>query len=204
MRWSRAGLDREVSLCLSLAMSMQCESEIGTWPSVEMPPGELGTSLCALRLCAPETQQQMQMSMSKVGQLTPVQVFRSSKGAGLEIFDGLKRWRAAQALSWSKLRVEMHLLDAVGAKARLLECNAAAGLSDLEKAWVVRSLYRDDKLDQPHIARLLGHDKSWVSRKLTLAEELSDELTANVRLGLVSATAAVHLAQLQRCLHYRW
>jgi hypothetical protein len=32
-----------------------------------------------------------------------------------------------------------------------------------------------------------------------MAEDLSDELTANVRLGLLSATAAVELARLQRC-----
>ena len=63
----------------------------------------------------------------------------------------------------------------------------------------MRSLYREDKLDQPHIAQLVGHDKSWVCRKLTLAEGLSDELTASVQLGLVSATAAVELARLQRC-----
>jgi ParB-like chromosome segregation protein Spo0J len=164
-----------------------------------MAPSELGTSLCALRLCAPQAQQQMQMSLSKLGQLTPVQAFRSSARGELEIFDGIKRWRAAQTLSWSKLRVEVHGLDTAGAKVRLLLCNAAAGLSDLEQAWVVRSLYREDKVDQPHIARLLGHDKSWVCRKLTLAEGLSDELTASVRLGLVSATAAVELARLQRC-----
>jgi ParB-like chromosome segregation protein Spo0J len=166
--------------------------------SIEVAPSELGTSLCAVRLCAPEAQQQMQLSFSKVGQLTPVQAW-TSVGGELEIFDGIKRWRAAQALSWSKLRVEVHALDAAGAKVRLLLCNAAAGLSDLEESWVVRSLYREDKLDQPHIAQLLGHDKSWVCRKLTLAEGLSDELTASVRLGLLSATAAVELARLQRC-----
>jgi hypothetical protein len=139
----------------------------------------------------------MQLSFSKLGQLTPVQAWRTSAGGDLEIFDGIKRWRAA--LSWSKLRVEVHALEAAGAKVRLLLCNAAAGLSDLEEAWVVASLYREDKLDQPHIAQLLGHDKSWVCRRLTLAESLSDQLTANVRLGLVSATAAVELARLQRC-----
>ena len=167
--------------------------------SIEVAPSELGTSLCAVRLCAPAVQEQMQLSFSKLGQLTPVQAWRASAGGDLEIFDGIKRWRAAQALSWSKLRVEVHALDAAGAKVRLLLCNAAAGLSDLEEAWVVASLYREDKLSQPHIAQLLGHDKSWVCRRLTLAESLSDQLTANVRLGLVSATAAVELARLQRC-----
>ena len=77
----------------------------------------------------------------------------------------------------------MHALDAAGAKVRLLRCNAASGLSELEEAWVVRSLYREDKLDQPHIAQLLGRHKSWVCRRLTLAEGLSDELTAQGAAG---------------------
>lgn len=167
--------------------------------SIEVAPGELGSSLCGVRLCVPEAQEQMQLSLSRLGQLTPVQAWRTSQSAGLELLDGFKRVRAARALSWPKLRAEVHALDAAGAKVRLVRCNAGAGLSDLEEAWVVRSLYREDKVDQPHIAQMLGHDKSWVCRRLTLAEELSDELTASVRLGLVSATAAVDLARLQRC-----
>ncbi len=169
--------------------------------SIEVAPGELGASLSAVRLRHPAAEEQMQLSLSKMGQLTPVQAWRtrSDTGAELELFDGLKRWQAARALSWPKLRVEVHALDAAGAKVRLLLCNAGVGLTALEEAWVVRSLYREEKLDQPHIAQLLGHDKSWVCRKLTLAEELSDELMASVRLGLVSATAAVELTRLQRC-----
>jgi ParB-like chromosome segregation protein Spo0J len=165
--------------------------------SIEMAPGELGEALSAVRLCVPEAQQQMQLSLSKLGQLTPVQAYRV--GEGLELFDGLKRVRAARELSWPKLRVEVHALDSAGAKVRLLRCNAGGGLSELEEAWLVRSLYREDQLTQPQIAVLLGRHKSWVCRRLTLAEELSDELTANVRLGLVSATAATELGRLQRC-----
>src|SRR4030067_3809137 len=74
--------------------------------TIEVAPSELGTSLGAVRLCAPAVQEQMQLSFSKLGQLTPVQAWRTSAGGDLEIFDGIKRWRAAQALSWSKLRVE--------------------------------------------------------------------------------------------------
>lgn len=167
--------------------------------SNEVALSALGTSLCAMRLCTAEAQQLMQLSLSRLGQLTPVLVWRPGASAELEIFDGAKRWRAARALSWPTLRVEVHALDAVAAKVRLLLCNAATSLSELEVAWVVRSLYRDDKLGQPQIAQLLGHDKSWVCRKLTLAEGLSDELTADVRLGLLPATAAMELARLQRC-----
>lgn len=163
--------------------------------SIEVAPSELSSSLSGMRLCVAGVQEQLQLSLSKLGQLTPVQAWRTP--SGLELFDGIKRKEAA--LSWSSLRVEVHALDSAGAKVRLLLCNATSGLSDLEVAWVVRSLYREEKRDQPQIAQLLGHDKSWVCRKLTLAEGLSDELTANVRLGLLPATAAVELARLQRC-----
>ncbi|MBI4700253.1 MAG: hypothetical protein HY744_03635 [Deltaproteobacteria bacterium] len=154
-------------------------------------------ALSGLRLCAPEAQEHMRVSLSKLGQLTAVQAYRV--GAAIEVFDGLKRVRAARELSWPTLRVEVHALDAAGAKVRVLRCNASAPLSELEEAWLVRSLYRENDLSQPQIAVLLGRHKSWVCRRLTLAEGLSEELTASVRLGLVSATAAVEVGRLQRC-----
>lgn len=166
--------------------------------TLPVAPGELGEALARVRLNSPEAQQQMQLSLAKLGQLTPVQVYRS--GTGFELFDGFKRVRAARTLSWPKLRVEVHALDSAGAKVRLWRCNCAAGLSELEEGWLVKSLYRDDKLNQGEIARVLGRvDKSWVCRRLALAEALSDELTANVRLGLVSVTACLQLVRLQRC-----
>jgi hypothetical protein len=111
-----------------------------------MAPDELGESLSALRLCVADAQRQLQLSLSKLGQLTPVQAFRADGGVRLELFDGLKRLRAARELSWPRLRVEVHEVDAAGAKVRLLRCNASPGLSEIEEAWVVRSLYRDDGL----------------------------------------------------------
>lgn len=164
--------------------------------SIEVAPRELGESLATLRLCSPEARQEMQLSLARLGQLTPVQA--CSLGSGLEIFDGLKRVRAARELSWPTLRVVVHALDGPGAKVRLWRCNRAAGLSDLEEAWLVRSLYREDKISQPQIAHLFSRHKSWVCRRLALAEDLSDELTANVRLGLIAATAARELARLPR------
>ena len=159
-------------------------------------PGELGESLSALRLCVSEAQRELQLSLSKLGQLTPVQAYRL--GGRLELFDGLKRLRAARDLSWPNLRVEVHGVDSAGAKVRMLRCNAGSALSEIEEAWVVRSLYRDDQISQPGIAMLLNRHKSWVCRRLALAEDLSDELTASVRLGLISATAVRELTRLPR------
>ena len=99
--------------------------------TIAVAPTELGEALAAVRLCAPEAQQQMQLSLAKLGQLTPVQVYRAGKG--LELFDGFKRVRAARQLSWSAIRAEVHVLDGTDWNAH---CGAAAGRSDAELATV--------------------------------------------------------------------
>ena len=129
--------------------------------TLDLAPAELGETLGAMRLCLPQAQQAMQLSLSRLGQLAPVQAYRV--GGGVEVFDGLKRLRAARELCWSTLRVEVHGLDTVGATIGLLCCNAASGLSELEEAWLVRSLYREERLSQPQIALELRRHKSWVS-----------------------------------------
>ena len=162
--------------------------------TVQVAVGELGDGMSSLRLCGPGDRQEMRRSLSRLGQLTPVQAYRS--GTVLEVFDGFKRLHAARELEWPMLRVEVHGLDKVGAKVRVLKCNVVTNLSELEEGWLVRSLYRDEKLSQPQIAMLLGCHKSWVCRRLALAECLSDEQTANVRLGLLSVTAVREVARL--------
>ena len=70
----------------------------GESASIEVAPGELGGALCAVRLRHPEAEAQMQLSLSKVGQLTPVQAWRTHRetGAELELFDGLKLGRSGE------------------------------------------------------------------------------------------------------------
>jgi ParB-like chromosome segregation protein Spo0J len=71
-------------------------------------------------------------------------------------------------------------------------------LSDVEEAWIVRALCREHGLRQAAVGQLLGRDKSWVCRRLKLAESLEVALQDDLRLGLLSATAARELARLPR------
>jgi len=41
--------------------------------TLELAPSELGDALSSMRLCPPSAQHQMQRSLSRLGQLTPVQ-----------------------------------------------------------------------------------------------------------------------------------
>jgi len=157
----------------------------------------LGERLGALRLCEPDALASMRRSLERNGQLSALAVFTTDDG--VETIDGFKRLRAARALGWSELRAHALDVDVVGAKITIALLQEHRGLTELEQAWLVRSLYRDDHLSQPEIAVRLSRHKSWVSRRLLIAEGLDEAVQADVRLGLLAASAAAHLAQLQRC-----
>ena len=116
----------------------------------------------------------------------------------LEILDGFKRVRAARALGLSTLVARVDDVGIVDAKVRLCELHGHRGLTELEEAWLVRSLYREDNLLQSEIARRMSRHKSWVCRRLMLVESLDVAVQADVRLGLVAPRAAVALSRLPR------
>jgi ParB-like chromosome segregation protein Spo0J len=163
---------------------------------------ELCESHAGLRLLDEGSVRGMRESLVRHGQLMALAAYRPRGDAdpgALEVVDGFKRLRAARELGWVLLRVRILPLDGAAAKAAIGILNHGRGLSELEEAWLVRSLYRDDGLTQPQIGRLLGRHKSWVSRRLLLAEGLQDSVQTDVRLGLVAASTAALVARLPRC-----
>ncbi len=157
----------------------------------------LGERLAPLRLRGPESLRAMQHSMLRHGQLTAVTAFADASGA-LQLVDGFKRLHVARELGWTELRAYMLALTDAQAKVALHTLNKQAGLCELEEAWLVRSLYRDDGLTQPQIGQLLGRHKSWVCRRLMLVELLDEVLQGDVRLGLLTPRAALTVARLPR------
>lgn len=123
-----------------------------------------------------------------LGQLTPV--LANCRSGQIEVVDGFKRLRGARALGWPKIRVDVAEVRSAEAKVWMCQSNGGRGLSELEEAWVIRALHREDGLMQCEIARLFGRHKSW--------EGLSDALQADLRLGLLSATMGRELARLPR------
>jgi len=157
---------------------------------------QLGEQLSSLRLRPPETLREMERSLSRHGQL--VAVVCNRQAGSIEVVDGFKRLVGARALGWPALRAEIHEVPGPAAKLLLWQSNARQELSDLEEAWLVRALYREDRLNQPQIAQLVGRHKSWVCRRLVLAEGLTSNVESDVRLGLLSATAAREVGRLPR------
>jgi ParB-like chromosome segregation protein Spo0J len=156
----------------------------------------LGERLSALRLCESAALQTMQRSLGEHGQLSAVVLFAQAEQ--LEIIDGFKRVRAARALEWQTISAHVVAVGSVEAKLRLRELHDGSRFTELEEGWLVRSLYRDDGLSQPDIARLLGRDKSWVWRRLMLVEALDAGVQSDVRLGLIAPRAAMAVSRLPR------
>ena len=165
--------------------------------SDEVALSALSEALSSLRLRHETAERAMRWSLAERGQLTPVLCFATEAGA-LEVFDGFKRLRAARQLGWPSLRIERIATDGLEAKLSLWEAHAGRGLSEIEEAWLLRSLHRDDGLPQHELARRLRRHKSWVCRRLMLAECLGDEVEGQLRLGLLSATVARELCRLPR------
>jgi hypothetical protein len=160
-----------------------------------VPLTELGQQYRRYRLADPEAEEAMAGSLRRWGQLAPVVAcVRQDK---LELLDGFKRWSAARQLVGMTLSVRVLAVDEPTAKAAILGLNRGQRPArELEEAWIVQGLVRDDGMTQVEAANLLGRHKSWVCRRLALLEKLSVAVKEDLRLGLVGPSLARQLTRL--------
>lgn len=160
-----------------------------------VPLAALGQRYRCYRLADPLAEEAMAASLRRWGQLSPV--VACHRGAALELLDGFKRWAAAPQTGLTTLSVRVLELDERTAKAAILGLNRGQhGVRELEEAWIVQALVRDDGLTQVEAAHLLGQHKSWVCRRLALLEKLSDAVKEDLRLGLLGPALARQLVRL--------
>ena len=150
------------------------------------------------RLIQPKLERQMTQSLKDYGQVSPIIVCLLEGETVL--VDGFKRLRAARALKgFNHLSARLLEVDEQAAKAALFNLNRVVGRPvELEEAWIIFALVREDGLQQTEVAAMIGRHKSWVSRRLALIEQLCDEARESLRLGLLTPTQARHLTRLPR------
>jgi len=96
-----------------------------------------------------------------------------------------------------RVSIRLILVDERGAKAAIYGLNRAGGRTrELEEAWIVHALVREDGLTQVEVAELLSRHKSWVCRRLALIERLGPEAKDELRVGLLCPTAARQIVRL--------
>ena len=157
---------------------------------LDLPCAQIGEHYGCYRLHQPEAERAMARSLDRYGQLSPVVVCQ--REGHYELIDGFKRLGAARGLaSLSHLSARVMEADDRAAKAAIYGLNRAGGRTrELEEAWIVHALVREDGLSQVEVAELLGRHKSWVCRRLALLERLGPASQDELRLGLLSSTAA--------------
>ena len=160
-----------------------------------VPLDGLGQRYRRYRLADLEAEEAMAGSLRRWGQLAPVVAcVRQEK---LELLDGFKRWSAARQLTGMTLSVRVLEVDEPTAKAAILGLNRGQRPArELEEAWIVQGLVRDDGMTQVEAAHLLGRHKSWVCRRLALLEKLSVAVKEDLRLGLLGPSLARQLTRL--------
>lgn len=115
-----------------------------------------------------------------------------------ELIDSFKRrGAAARVPGMRSLSARVVEVDERVAKAAIHGLNSTGrSTSELEEAWIVQALVREDGLSQVAVAELLGKHKSWVNRRLALLERLCVEAKEELRLGLLSPSLARQLIRL--------
>ena len=156
----------------------------------------LGQRYRRYRLADPEAEEAMAGSLRRWGQLAPV--VACVRAERLELIDGFKRLAAARQIrELTSLSVRVLDVDESTAKAAILGLNRdQRPARELEEAWVVQGLVRDDGMSQVEAAQLLGRHKSWVCRRLAFLEKLSVAVKEDLRLGLVGPSLARQLTRL--------
>jgi ParB-like chromosome segregation protein Spo0J len=138
----------------------------------------------------------MMQSLERYGQISPIVVCLHE--GRYELIDGFKRLGAARKLaSIDRLKARRIETDGRGAKAAIYGLNRAGGRTrEIEEAWIVYALVREDGLAQVDVAELPGRHKSWVCRRLALIEKLGPEARADLTVGLLTPTAARQITRL--------
>jgi ParB-like chromosome segregation protein Spo0J len=157
---------------------------------------ELGDQFRRYRLRTPQAVQSMAQSLRRWGQCAPIVACLRDERP--QVLDGFTRWEAAQQVrGMTTLSVRLIDVDDRRAKAAIYGLNQAGRRPhELEEAWIVQALVREDGLAQVEVAELLGRHKSWVCRRLALLEKLSMEMRQELEVGLLTPTAAREIARL--------
>ena len=163
---------------------------------ITAPLSDIGERYADLRIIVPQAERAMERSMRHYGQMTPV-VVGCEDGNTYEMVDGFKRLRAGRKLGLESLQAKVLPGGQRALKVAIIHLNARTRtIADLETGMVIRSLYREDGLNQVQIAALLGRHKSFVCRRLRLIEKLNDEVLEHLKLGLINMTTGRELSRL--------
>jgi ParB family transcriptional regulator, chromosome partitioning protein len=149
-----------------------------------------------LRRRHPPLEKALLSSLAESGQRLPVVVVAEDRK--FVLIDGYKRVRALERLRRDTVQAIVWEVQEV--EALLLERGLRRGSEDVfDQAWLLAEMQERFGWSLEKLARAFEHSRSWVSSRLALIQVLPGEIQEQVRLGSLSAHAAMkYLVPLAR------
>jgi ParB family transcriptional regulator, chromosome partitioning protein len=143
------------------------------------------------RMSRPKLADMLTNSMERFGQIKPVVAIPEEQL--LVLIDGYLRKDVLLRLGRDTILVDIQEISETQALLELLGRTGERQWEAVEQAWIIRDLKDRFGYSLREIARGLGCDVSWVSRRLSLIESLPDELLRSVCAGVVSTHSATRV-----------
>ena len=149
----------------------------------------LDLRFASLRMRQPRLVERLARSIEQNGQLVPLMAV-AEQAERWVLIDGYLRLEALRRLSRDTAEVE--LWDCSVAQALLIVLVRVQGRTweAIEEGAVIRELITGFELSQREVARQTGRDVSWISRRLSLVQELPEALFSAICRGEFSTWAA--------------
>jgi len=157
----------------------------------EIEIGHLDLRYAHTRIPKPKLLRMLMSSIERYGQLTPVVCVL--QGPHLILIDGYLRVEALGHMAKDTVTASTWDSDEKEALLALLGRTQERQWEALEQAWIIRELAERFGYSQREIARSIGHDTSWVSRRVSLLDGLPEDILAAVCSGRVSVSAATRV-----------
>jgi ParB/RepB/Spo0J family partition protein len=128
-------------------------------------------------------------SIEKNGQLMPIIVVPDPQQKWI-IIDGYLRVQALKCLGKDTIMAEVWQCDVAEALLMILKSHSGRILETFEEALLLKELHTQHGISQMDLSRRVGRDQSWVSRRLSLIEFLSDNALQAISNGKISIWVA--------------
>ena len=139
-------------------------------------------------------------SIENHGQLMPVVVVPLSTNRWI-LMDGYLRLKALRRLGKDTVDIEVWACNPAQALLALLMGHQSRAWEAIEEALLLQELHTQHGMSQSDIAKKIGRDQSWVSRRLSLLAQMPESIQQAMMTGKISLWSAVRiLAPMARAI----
>jgi ParB family transcriptional regulator, chromosome partitioning protein len=159
--------------------------------STEVDLSSLDLRYAHTRIARPKHVEMIASSIERFDQITPVLIIPEAER--LVLIHGFVRLAAIRKLGRDTIRADIQEISEAQALYHLLADTQERQWEAVEQAWIIRDLNQRLGCSLREIARGIGYDPSWVTRRLSLIEGLSEDILRSVAKGQISTYTATRV-----------